>query len=321
MNSALLREEAGDLVERCAILAALLEVSGYPKPGNVHRTRDLAETRFEYFLAGSVAIGPAMRTLAQSGYDAGMSRLDVSKIGLGSQILRAAQDSLSWQRGGNVNLGIILLLAPLAAASGFCLSETRQVDLLQLGRSLDRVIKAATPEDAVAIYRAIRASVPQRVLGRVEELDVTDDASLARIIEEGLTPLRIFEECRDRDSICNEWVNNFSATFTLGYPTLKKTLQQSGDINTAVVHTFLHILAKIPDSLIERKSGQQASSKVSRTAADVLGKGGLTTPEGRTAILKMDQALHRAGGELNPGTTADLTTASLYLLLLEGWRP
>ena len=321
MNSVSLREKAGDIVERCAVLAGLLEVSGYPKPGNVHRTRDLADTRFEHFLAGSVAIGPAMRTLAQSGYDAGMSRLDIGKIGLGSQILRAAQDSVSWQRGGNVNLGIILLLAPLAAASGLYLSEMRQVDLLQLRRSLDRVTKAATPEDAVAIYKAIRASVPKRVLGRVEELDVTDDASLAKIVDEGLTPLHIFEECRDRDSICNEWVNNFSVTFTIGYPTLKEAFQQSEDINTAVVHTFLHILAKIPDSLIERKSGQQAASKVSGMAAEALEKGGLTKPEGKRAILKMDETLHRAGGTLNPGTTADVTTASLYLLLFEGWRP
>ncbi|WP_455363487.1 triphosphoribosyl-dephospho-CoA synthase, partial [[Eubacterium] cellulosolvens] len=31
-------------------LAVLLEVSAYPKPGNVHRTRDFELTRFEHFL-------------------------------------------------------------------------------------------------------------------------------------------------------------------------------------------------------------------------------------------------------------------------------
>jgi len=321
MSSALSREEAGELVERCTVLAALLEVSGYPKPGNVHRTRDSAQTRFEHFLAGGVAIDSAMRTLAERGHDAGTGRLDISQIGLGPQILRAAQDGLSWQRGGNVNLGVVLLLAPLAAASGLCLSKSRHVDLPQLRQTLETAIKGAVPEDSVGIYRAIRAAVPPRVLGRVEELDVLDDAAFDRIREEMLAPLQVFEECRGRDSICGEWVTSFSTTFTLGYPALKEALQRSGDINTAVVHAFLRILSEVPDSLIERKSGREAALEVSRMASDALKRGGLIDPEGRRAVLEMDETLHGAGGDLNPGTTADLTAASIYLLLLEGWRP
>jgi triphosphoribosyl-dephospho-CoA synthase len=321
MSSTPSKEETGELVERSTVLAALLEVSGYPKPGNVHRTRDSAKTRFEHFLAGSVAMGPAMRALAERGYDASTGRLDISEIGLGSQILRAIQDTLSWQTGSNVNLGIVLLLAPLAVASGLCLSESRHLALPRLRQELKDIVGAAVPEDSVGIYRAIRAAAPPRVLGKVEELDVMDDAVLDRIREEKLTPLRIFEECRGRDSICREWVTGFSTTFTLGYPFLKEALQRSGDINTAVVHTFLRILSEVPDSLIERKSGRKAALEVSRMASEVLKRGGLTDPEGRRTVLEMDETLHGAGGDLNPGTTADLTAASIYLLLLEGWRP
>lgn len=315
------RVEAGDLVERCTVLASLLEVSGYPKPGNVHRTRDTTKTRFEHFLAGSVAIGPTMRELAQRGHDAGSGLLDLSGIGLGSQILRASREALSWQMGGNVNLGILLLLSPLAAASGLHLSKTHLINLGQLRRDLGDVIKAATPEDSIGIYLAIRTSVPPRVLGRVKELDVMDEGALIRIRDKRLTPIRIFEECRARDSICGEWAANFSITFTLGYPMLKEALRKNGDINTAVVHTFLQILSKIPDSLIERKRGKEAALEVSRMAKEALGEGGLTTPGGRRRILMMDETLHQAGGDLNPGTTADLTASSLYLLLFEGWRP
>jgi len=220
-----------------------------------------------------------------------------------------------------VNLGVVLLLAPLAATSGLYLSKRSLVDLHQLRQELEAVIMASVPEDSVGIYRAIRAAVPPRVLGRVEELDVMDDSALTRIMEEGLTPLQIFEDCRERDSICGEWVTNFSVTFTLGYPALKEALQRGGDINTAVVHTFLRILTEVPDSLIERKSGREEALKVSRMASEALKRGGLTDPEGKKAILEMDETLHRAGGDLNPGTTADLTAASLYLLLFEGWRP
>jgi triphosphoribosyl-dephospho-CoA synthetase len=35
----------------------------------------------------------------------------------------------------------------------------------------------------------------------------------------------------------------------------------------------------------------------------------------------LDSELQRAGGGLNPGTTADLTASSIFVLLLEGWRP
>lgn len=308
-------------MERYAILSSILEVSGYPKPGNVHRRRDTDKTRFEHFLAGSVAIGPAMRGLAQRGHDAGNGLLGLGEIELGSQILRASQEALSWQTGGNVNLGIILLLSPLAAASGLALSKTQHINLDRLRRDLGNVIRAATPEDSVGIYLAIRTSVSPRVLGRVEELDVMDDGALIRIRAEGLTPIRIFEECRARDSICEEWATDFLITFTLGYPMLKEVLQRSGDINTAVVHTFLQILSKVPDSLIERKRGKEAALEVSRMATEALEEGGLTTSEGRRRILMMDETLHQASGELNPGTTADLTAASLYLLLFEGWRP
>lgn len=262
-------------------MAALLEVSGYPKPGNVHRMRDTDKTRFEHFLAGGVAIGPAMRELAQRGHDAGSSRLDLSEIGLGSQIFRASQGALSWQRGGNVNLGITLLLSPLAAASGLYLSKMKCIDLDLLRRDLGSVIMASTPEDSLGIYRAIRASVPPRVLGRVENLDVMDDEALVRIREEGLTPLKIFDGCKGRDSVCREWVTDFSITFTLGYPALKDTLRETGDINTAVVHTFLHILSQVPDTLIERKRGEKAALEVSKRAVEALEEGGLTTPGGR----------------------------------------
>jgi len=80
------REEIGDYVSRCASLAALMEVSAYPKPGNVHRTRDLPDTRFEHFLAGAVAIGPDMRELAMRGVDAVSGELGWDKVGVGRSV-------------------------------------------------------------------------------------------------------------------------------------------------------------------------------------------------------------------------------------------
>ena len=99
------RDEIGDYVSRCASLAALMEVSAYPKPGNIHRTRDLPDTRFEHFLSGAVAIGPDMRELATRGIDAVSSELGWDQLSVGRSVLNAVVDSMDWQKGGNVNLG------------------------------------------------------------------------------------------------------------------------------------------------------------------------------------------------------------------------
>ena len=107
-----------DDIIRCLTLASLLELAGWPKPGNIHRTKDFESTRFEHFLAGIVAIQPDFREFCERIYhlpfvDDG----DFSLIELGEFFTRAVKSMLKWQSGGNVLLGHILILAPLAAAA------------------------------------------------------------------------------------------------------------------------------------------------------------------------------------------------------------
>jgi triphosphoribosyl-dephospho-CoA synthase len=63
------KSQVGNYVASCAQLAALLEVSAYPKPGNVHRLHDFPTTKYEHFLAGSVAISPSINKVAQTGFE------------------------------------------------------------------------------------------------------------------------------------------------------------------------------------------------------------------------------------------------------------
>jgi triphosphoribosyl-dephospho-CoA synthase len=57
---------------------------------------------------------------------------------------------------------------------------------------------------------------------------------------------------------------------------------------------------------------------VSAGAAEVLAAGGVRSEEGRAALQAFDASLRRDGNALNPGTTADLVTAVLFVALLEG---
>jgi triphosphoribosyl-dephospho-CoA synthase len=309
--------EAGDYVGRCHALAALLEASAYPKPGNVHRLRDGVETRYEHFLAGSVATTPALRDLASRAHY-GSCGGDWGSLGLGEAILQAVKEMLTWQRGGNVHLGVVLLHAPIAAAAGAAYEEDG-IPFTRIRESLTEVVAAATPRDTVNIYKAIDLAMTRRTLGEVGELDVSDESSLEVIEEEGLTPVQVFELCKDRDTICSEWVDGFTVTFEEGHRHLSHRLEEGETVNSAIVETFLYLLSRHPDSLIIRKSGMEKAKEVSVRAAQVLRRRG--EPGFMEEVRRMDEELWSADGELNPGTTADLTAASIFVQLLTGWRP
>ena len=310
----------GDIVGKCTSLAALLEVSAYPKPGNVHRLRDSPNTKYEHFLAGSVSLYPRMRELAEKSLRIRNEDREWTELGVGESILASTKDMMDWQSGGNVHLGIILLFSPLAAAAGSVMKEG-VVDLEELRGALNEVISGAIPIDAVNIYRAIDEAMSKENLGAVDQLDVKDTSSLDKILAEGLTPLAIFRECQERDAICKEWATGFNVTFTEGYPFLRKRLDAGASINEATVDTFLKILSEHPDSLIQRKLGKKDAIAVSVNAKEIIQAGGASTEIGMTMIWELDDELRKENGSLNPGTTADLTAASLFLILLTGWRP
>jgi triphosphoribosyl-dephospho-CoA synthase len=133
--------------------------------------------------------------------------------------------------------------------------------------------------------------------------------------------MKVFELCKDRDMICREWVTGFSTVFETGYSTLKKRITEGASINNATIDTFLKILSENPDSLIMRKMGEKAAKHVSEAARRIIEAGGSESKEGNKMLWSLDEELKKENGKLNPGTTADLTAASLFVLVLSGWRP
>jgi triphosphoribosyl-dephospho-CoA synthase len=158
-------------------------------------------------------------------------------------------------------------------------------------------------------------------MGKVPEFDVNDTSSIAAIRKQNISLLQIFRISSRYDTISSEWVNDFFVTFEIGFPFLLRELHATGDINTAVVDTYLRILSQIPDTLIARKLGVGRAKEVSLLAKRVLKAGGMKTTSGRKAIKGMDRTLQRSDHRWNPGTTADLTTSALSILLLSGYRP
>ena len=311
------QKNRAEYISQCLELAILYEVSGYPKPGNVHRTADFVETRFEHYLASAVAVAPSFRFAADQGIKFSKGEVLATEIGVGNIIKDAVNRMIKSQTGGNTLLGSIILLTPIAVAAGMI---SNNFVISRLREKIGIVVKSTTPEDAVAVYDAIASTNPGG-LNKSSELDVTDPNSKKQILENGITLLDTFKIASAYDSIASEWVNNYPITFDLGYPYFIKQIKKTGDINTSTVHVFLKILSQVPDTFIIRKVGETKAESVSSDSKKILKEGGLTTQSGRNLLNKLDGKLRDKNHHLSPGTTADLTEAVLALNNLNGYKP
>lgn len=320
-----------------AQLAAILEASGWPKPGNVHRTMDHSDSRYEHFLAGSIALGSSIEEAALRGYRAAIGQISPSKIGVGKLVKKAVREITMSHQGGNTHLGVCLLFVPLAAAAPKAYVEERKIGPNDLRRSFDEVMRSTTPADAVEVYDAIALVGSPRGLGRVRGggvPDLYDRQARRKILEAGISLYEVMRRSSSYDTVASELVTGMRVSFEIGYPELKGTFERTRDINTATVHAFLRILSEVPDTFIARKIGfrrvddveeavkigMEETRWISEMAGRALSLGGLTTQEGRSFIWEFDRRLQSLGKDYSPGTTADLTAATLMIALLSGLK-
>jgi triphosphoribosyl-dephospho-CoA synthase len=122
----------------------------------------------------------------------------------------------------------------------------------------------------------------------------------------------------ERDAIAAEYVSDFAVTFDTAVPAFDAALDDGLAVRAAIVELHLRLLGATPDTLIARKRGAEAAARVSAGARDVVSAGGVRTAAGREAVERFDASLRDPGNALNPGTTADLVTATLFVAVVEG---
>jgi triphosphoribosyl-dephospho-CoA synthase len=266
-------------------LACLLEVSA-PKPGNVSPERHFHDTRYEDFLASAVAIGPALA--------------DAAKQPVGTTVRRAVEDTLRWTR-SNTNLGIVLLLAPLARAA------LRQGGTLR--ERVSRVLAETTVADAGEVYAAIRRARP----GGLGEAKAEDVAAAPTVSLRDAMAL-----AAERDAVAREYVTDFALTFETGVPAILEARREGLAWTDAAVEAYLRLLEAAADTHIARKLGPAEAAAVSRRAREVRAAGGTRSDAGKRALAALDAELRDPRNRRNPGTTADLTCAALFVVILEG---
>ncbi len=266
----------------CAQLACIWEATAR-KPGNVHRYADFADLTYLDLLQSAAAIAPVLNA--------------ASLFGVGKIVLEAVK-ATHRVAPTNTNLGIVLLLTPLAAVPP---SE-------DLRRGLPRVLDRLDVADARMAYEAIRLAAAGG-LGRVPEQDIR---------EEPTKSLReVMALAAERDLIARQYANGFHEVLHDGVPALRLGLEQTRYLENAIIYGHLHLLASYPDSLIVRKRGLAEAEEAGRRARSVLALGWPTGGESQQALNEFDRWLRADGHGRNPGTTADLVTACLFVLLRE----
>jgi triphosphoribosyl-dephospho-CoA synthase len=260
--------------------------------------RHFVDLRYEDFLASAVAIGEPLG--------------GAGSRPLGATIRFAIEATQRWTR-SNTNLGIVLLLAPLAkAATVSSLNDPRPH--FDLRKAVARVLDETDVQDAREVYAAIRLASPGG-LGHAESQDVAAAPTVSL-----LEAMRL---AAHRDGIAREYATTFETTLTIGVPVLEQARRDGLAWDDAVVETFLRLLAHAPDTHIMRRGGVATANAVSEHAAQALAAGGVRSAAGRQAIDEMDRSLRdsdrsaRKANVANPGTTADLTTAAIFVALLQ----
>jgi len=281
---------AGD-VAAAAQLACLLEATA-PKPGNVSPGRSFGDLTYEDLLISAAAIGGPLA--------------GIGTRPLGTTIRLAIEATRRWTR-SNTNLGMVLLLAPLARAA--LLAGKDAVRYSELRDVLRHVLDQTTVDDAREVYAAIRLAAPGG-LGHVHQQDVADEPTV--------TLLEAMRLGAGRDGIAHEYASGFATTFETAAPALRRARSDGLSWNDAIVETFLTTLAATPDSHVARRGGAVLAADVSRRACSALAAGGVRAEEGRRAIADMDRALRDPQHLANPGTTADLTAAAIFVVLVDG---
>ncbi|NMC05502.1 MAG: hypothetical protein GYA24_09830 [Candidatus Lokiarchaeota archaeon] len=305
----------------CCTLASLLEVSASPKPGNVHRFSDPAQhgKSYEQFQAAIVAMAPYFVQSASAGHQCVAGGQGIEKgLHLGPAIKGACEAMVAAQAAGNLLLGHVLLLVPLAAATGALLGGTSK-SVVELRSIVDKVTRAGDTGDVILFYEGIRACNPGG-LGTVDKFDVTSPRFKEELHASHATFQDAFSINKKEDSISHEWTSAFETTFTWTFPRLQSLVQEGVTFNDAVVQAFIELLARRPDSLIRRKNGVEIAASVSARARAVVEAGGMLSEGGRARLRALDAELAAARGKLNPGTTADLVAAGIYLLLATGYK-
>tara|TARA_R110002111_G_scaffold168038_1_gene233859 strand:+ start:138645 stop:139550 length:906 start_codon:yes stop_codon:yes gene_type:complete len=268
-------------LENWIYLACLMEATAR-KPGNVHPGASFPDLTYPDFLKSAAVIAPLL------------AHTDSHNIG---SVIRQCISETQKVIPSNSNLGMVLLLAPLAAVP---LEKT-------IEEGIQNILHDLTIQDAREVYEAIRIANPGG-LGKTKSEDVS--------VEPTGTLRQVMTLAADRDSVASEYANDFRITLGTAAPTLRELWKQCDNWEDAIIRLQLRLMSDFPDTLISRKRGF-AEAELSAERARIA----LHAEDFATGLSQFDAWLRQDGNQRNPGTTADLIVAGLFVAMRDGFIP
>ena len=262
-----------------AVWRACMEELEASKPGNVSFASPGHGMTADDFVASARCTADVLGTPALS---------------LGERVLGSIEATRA-ATGCNTNLGIVLLCAPLAQAA---LDADRN---RPLRAGLARVLEDATVEDTERVFAAIRLAEPAG-LGESERHDVRSPAAAPL--------LAVMREAEHRDRVARQYARCFEDVFDLGLAVLGRSRARWPGPQ-AVVALYLTFLARFKDSHIQRKLGSVAAQRVRLEALRLVESldASDSSEMNFESLTRFDRSLKSR--RINPGTSADLTVATL----------
>jgi triphosphoribosyl-dephospho-CoA synthase len=249
------------------------------KPGNVHLFADgHGMSAAQFMLSAEVSSGP----------------LTDPRLPVGQRMLEAVR-ATRLAVATNTNLGIILLAGPLICAA--------EMTGGRLHDNLDAVLHAMSMDDTRAVFEAIVAAAPGG-LGEAAN-DVRQEPKVHL--------LEAMREAADRDMIASQYVTCFGDVFGVGLAALEAALARGEGGMWPTVFAYMAFLAGFPDSHVVRNHGADAANQARQEALAI--QAALRANDDEASRIRLLIGLDRRlkADNVNPGTSADLTVATLLV--------
>lgn len=292
-----------------------LEAAAYPKPGNVHRLRDIKDIRFEDFIITSLIF----QKFLCRGVRRGRIIEKLKRRIFGDLIYNIVYESINLHGGGNVCLGTAMLLVPISISLGYLYRKQRKPsydahEIVKYATFLLR--KYSTVMDTILLYRIIRLISPSYIK------DTDETGKYPNVYLKNYQRILLYNNIRlwdvlvassKRDLISYEITNSYSLTIA-SLEFLTNKLSMGIDWNNAVVDTYIYILSKKRDTIVLREYGRGIMDYIGDIAGEILRHGGSASPKGYKLLVRLDRELSEMN--INPGSSADVTATAISLYTL-----
>ncbi len=302
-------------------LSLLLEASS-PKPGNVNRGASFSDMNYRHFLTSASLISRGLYQCALRGTQLAHNEIPPKDVHLGELIELCVSDSLTGLNTKNTILGSILLYVPLTVAIASVLEQSAfSIDSVR--DELSRIIENTSISDSIHLYRTFQLAPPggRKIKEEPEwtnlhsRYDFENPNVIENIKQDEIRLIDLFKMSAKIDEISNEWANNFPMVLDRIHPYLSKISTGLDDIEEAIVRTYIWLLSERPDGLIVKKAGKKKAEEVQEIAIQIV-RAWNENKELVESVLQLDDKLKLEDNLLNPGTTADLVSASTLCRLV-----